>query len=299
MAYEKQIWNQYDDLKTEEENIENGAVVTDNRMNHIEEGIEAHTNDLKNPHKVTAAQVGLGNVPNYAAATEEEALAGECNDTVMTPSLTKAAAKSYVTKEDVGLSNVTNDEQATKTEFNAHTANKSNPHSVTASQVGAYSKTETDSKLALKANDSEVIHNTGDETIAGKKSFTDDMSVSNLVVTGKISTVNDIPLTKVTNWNSGWSGNAYYKVRNGQVTLVFQGVSTPAIAGAGSAPFAVPDLNFSVRTIVTNGYIVSGGANYPTKINFTGSSIIISALDGTSIAAQTGGLWLTTTQEII
>lgn len=42
MAYEKQIWNQYDDLKTEEENIENGAVVTDNRMNHIEEGIEAH-----------------------------------------------------------------------------------------------------------------------------------------------------------------------------------------------------------------------------------------------------------------
>jgi len=181
----------------------------------------------------------------------------------------------------------------------SHINNKSNPHSVTASQVGAYSKTEADSKLALKANDSDVVHNTGDETIAGKKSFTDDMSVSNLKVTGAISTVNDIPLTKVTNWNSGWSGNAYYKVRNGQVTLVFQGVSTPAIAAAGSAPFAVPGLNFSVRTIVTNGYIVSGGATYPTKISFTGSSIIISALDGTSIAAQTGGLWLTTTQEII
>jgi len=171
MAYEKQIWNQYDDLKTEEENIENGAVVTDNRMNHIEEGIEAHTTDFKNPHKVTAAQVGLGNVPNYAAATKEEALAGESNGTIMTPSLTKAAAKSYVTKEDVGLSNVTNDEQATKTEFNAHTANKSNPHSVTASQVGAYSKTEADSKLALKANDAEVVHKTGNETIAGNKSF--------------------------------------------------------------------------------------------------------------------------------
>ncbi len=179
MAYEKQIWNQYDALKTEEENIENGAVVTDNRMNHIEEGIDqtntslqGHIVDKTNPHSVTAEQVGLGNVPNYAAATEEEALAGESNDTVMTPSLTKAAAKSHVTKEDVGLSDVTNDEQATKTEFNAHTANKSNPHAVTASQVGAYSKTEADSKLALKANESEVIHNTGDETIAGTKTFT-------------------------------------------------------------------------------------------------------------------------------
>lgn len=298
MAYEKQIWNQYDALKTEEENIENGAVVTDNRMNHIEEGIEAHTTDFKNPHKVTAAQVGLGNVPNYAAATEDEALAGESNDTIMTPNLTKAAAKSYVTKEDVGLSNVTNDEQATKTDFNAHTANKSNPHSVTASQVGAYSKTETDSKLALKANDSEVVHNTGDETIAGKKTFTGDMSVSNLVVTGAISTVNDIPLTKVTNWNSGWSGNAYYKVRNGQVTLVFQGVTAPALSSSGSVPFAIPGLTFSLRCINTAGYIIVSGTNYKTKVDFNNSTIVISESGGTPLGSG-GILWLTITQEII
>ncbi len=482
MAYEKQIWNKYDDLKTEEENIENGAVVTDNRMNHIEEGIEAHTADLKNPHKVTAAQVGLGNVQNFGLATEDEAKQGISNAKYMTPSLTQAVlsaninsiayansadgtdgfttvypnlnlldgtkdfsgtwvnldsnkwtddgtykglavkkrtgqwqglyktftapkdgvytfsayikasgattninrysmvngvsgtvvimrsnfdwhidtvtvslktgqtaffryeistnnadailwtaghkwepgstatpymtSSSEVTTADwpkyIGFSNTVKTNKSASdyawfpvkdseltNKVDSHVNNKANPHSVTASQVGAYSKTEADSKLALKANDAEVIHNTGDETIAGKKVFTDDMSVSNLKVTGAISTVNDIPLTKVTNWNSGWSGNAYYKVRNGQVTLVFQGVSTPAIAAAGSAPFAVPGLNFSVRTIVTNGYIVSGGATYPTKINFTGSSIVISALDGTSIAAQTGGLWLTTTQEII
>ncbi len=53
----------------------------------------------------------------------------------------------------------------------SHINNKSNPHAVTASQVGAYSKTEADSKLALKANDSEVVHKTGDETISGSKSF--------------------------------------------------------------------------------------------------------------------------------
>lgn len=118
MSYEKQTWNKYDDLKTEEENIVNGAVVTDNRMNHIEEGIESndkanssqaqsmnkHIADTANPHKVTALQVGLDKVDNV--------------------------------------------QQATKTDFDSHVNNKSNPHAVTASQVGAYSKSETDTKFA-------------------------------------------------------------------------------------------------------------------------------------------------------
>lgn len=42
-----------------------------------------------------------------------------------------------VTKAQVGLGNVDNAKQATKTEFDTHVANKSNPHGVTASQVGA------------------------------------------------------------------------------------------------------------------------------------------------------------------
>ena len=41
-----------------------------------------------------------------------------------------------VTKSQVGLGNVTNDKQATKTEFDSHTGNKSNPHGVTKSQLG-------------------------------------------------------------------------------------------------------------------------------------------------------------------
>lgn len=41
-----------------------------------------------------------------------------------------------VTKAQVGLGNVTNVEQATKQEFNAHTTNRNNPHGVTKSQVG-------------------------------------------------------------------------------------------------------------------------------------------------------------------
>ena len=156
MVYEKQTWNKYDDLKTEEENIQNGAVVTDNRMNHLEDGISAidleitsHESNKTNPHSVTKEQVGLSNVANYGIATEAEATAGTSNAKYMTPSLTKKAAKSYVDKTDVGLSNVDNVKQASKSEFDEHTANKNNPHSVTATQVGAYTKSETDAKFKV------------------------------------------------------------------------------------------------------------------------------------------------------
>ena len=103
MSYEKQTWNKYDDLKTEEENIENGAVVTDNRMNHMESGIGDNDNNLashlantNNPHKVTAAQVGLGNVQNFGLATEDEAKQGISNAKYMTPSLTQAVLSANI-----------------------------------------------------------------------------------------------------------------------------------------------------------------------------------------------------------
>lgn len=92
MAYEKQTWIPYDDNKTEEQNIQDGAVVTAERMNHLETGLDEHDKNTTNPHKVNKDQVGLGNVTNV--------------------------------------------EQASKTEFNSHTSNKTNPHGVTKTQVG-------------------------------------------------------------------------------------------------------------------------------------------------------------------
>lgn len=108
---------------------------------------DSHTSDNSNPHKVTAAQIGLDKVDNI--------------------------------------------QQAAKTDFDSHVNNKANPHAVTASQVGAYSKTEADVKFATgqslidlsttvegKADDSAVVHKTGNESIAGKKTFTDDVEVN-------------------------------------------------------------------------------------------------------------------------
>lgn len=108
MLYEKQNWISYDDNKTEEENIQAGAVVTAERMNHLENGIAEHDKNMSNPHKVTKAQIGLENVDNV--------------------------------------------KQASKSEFDLHLSNKSNPHKVTASQVGAYTKIESDSRFVTQTN---------------------------------------------------------------------------------------------------------------------------------------------------
>lgn len=81
--------------------------------------MEFHTTNTNNPHGVTKAQVGLGNVPNYTTATEEEALAGVSKTTLLTPYLA-----------NLMLTNSTDQPLA------AHLLDKNNPHSVTAAQVG-------------------------------------------------------------------------------------------------------------------------------------------------------------------
>ena len=125
MAYEKQTWIPYDDNKTEEQNIQAGAVVTAERINHLEDGLDEHDKDTTNPHKVTKAQVGLGNVTNVEQAPKTDLTSHTSNKT----------NPHGVTKSQVGLGNVSNVEQASKTEFNSHVADKTNPHSVTKAQV--------------------------------------------------------------------------------------------------------------------------------------------------------------------
>ncbi|MET4548096.1 pyocin knob domain-containing protein [Lactococcus lactis] len=187
MSYEKQTWNQYDELKTEEENIKNGAVVTDNRMNHMESGIgdndnnlASHLADTNNPHKVTAAQVGLGNVDNVkqAAKTDFDSHVNNKNN------------PHTVTAVQIGLDKVINVKQASKVEFDSHTSDISNPHKVTATQVGAYSKDESDQKLATQkqAIDSHVNNKSNPHAVTASQvgAYTKAESDSKFTISGSV-----------------------------------------------------------------------------------------------------------------
>lgn len=82
--------------------------------------VTAHENRKDNPHAVTKTQVGLGNVPNYPVATEQEAVDGTSDDRFMTPLKVSKA---------IG---------ATAGSLASHINNKNNPHNTTKDQVGLF-----------------------------------------------------------------------------------------------------------------------------------------------------------------
>ena len=81
--------------------------------------LAAHIANTSNPHSVTATQVGLGNVQDYGIASQAEAEAGTVSNKYMTPQRTSQAITALAL-----------------TPLTTHTSNTSNPHSVTATQVG-------------------------------------------------------------------------------------------------------------------------------------------------------------------
>ena len=84
--------------------------------------LEAHTTGKSNPHGVTKAQVGLGDVPNVTTNNQ-------------TPTYTEATALSELTSGEKLAEAFGKIAKAVK-EFISHLANKNNPHSVTKAQIG-------------------------------------------------------------------------------------------------------------------------------------------------------------------
>lgn len=166
--------------------------------------INAHTSNVSNPHKVIASQVGLGNVPNVATNdqtptyTEASVLSTIVSGEKLSISfgkIMKAISDLIshignklnphgVTKAQVGLGNADNTSDINKpvstaqntaisnaktevqNNLNAHMANTSNPHSVTAHQVGAYTQSETDTKIASLIDSAPETLNTLNELAA-------------------------------------------------------------------------------------------------------------------------------------
>lgn len=79
------------------------------------------------------------------------------------------------------------------------------------------------------ANNSEVVHLTGDETIEGKKTFTEDLKANSLEVTGDLPKGN---LTAKTGFTV--SGDAWYRVKNGMLQISCTGISITANVPVGA-----------------------------------------------------------------
>ena len=152
--------------KTSENPVQNKVVATE--IEGMKNATDTHVANKENPHAVTAEQVGLGNVDNTSDAdkpvsTAQATAIGEAKtiaESAQTTADTHAAKTNNphsVTAEQVGLGNVDNTSDADKPvstaqataiaeakkagtdaqdDIDTHTENVSNPHNVTAEQVG-------------------------------------------------------------------------------------------------------------------------------------------------------------------
>lgn len=95
--------------------------------------LTSHLNDKNDPHDVVKAQLGLHLVENFPVSTLAQAVAGTHRESYLTPQRFYEAA----------------DVQA-KAPLDQHTANKQNPHKVTAAQVGVHTQAQLDALTAQK-----------------------------------------------------------------------------------------------------------------------------------------------------
>ncbi len=100
----------------------------------------SHTANTSNPHDVTATQVGLGNVTNESKTTlfTDSALTGSttANNLSITGTLSKTTTDLVTNLNADLLDGQHGTFYTANTNFASHTANTSNPHSVTSTQVG-------------------------------------------------------------------------------------------------------------------------------------------------------------------
>lgn len=71
------------------------------RITNIDFEIIAHIADKKNPHGTTKNDVGLGNVPNWGAASKSDAEAGTNNTRMMSPLRTKEAILAFASEATI------------------------------------------------------------------------------------------------------------------------------------------------------------------------------------------------------
>lgn len=147
--------------------------------------INAHVLDYGNPHQTNKSQIGLANVNNYGTADSATTLIGTATNLHTTPKGVIDAIKTLVAND-----------------FHEHAINTSNPHAVTAEQVGAYDKTAINNLLlGYLAIDGKAVNSTKfdgmvideykDYVLAGKSASTgtfnqrNEQEYKDWVLTGK------------------------------------------------------------------------------------------------------------------
>ncbi len=118
------------------------AVYSPHQQYALASELTAHKNATNNPHSVTKAQVGLGNVPNLAP-----------ND--MTITFEEAVNRDNIATSET-LSTLFGKIKKVITDVIAHLTNTNNPHTVTLAQVGGAAASHSHSALDINSGENDA-----------------------------------------------------------------------------------------------------------------------------------------------
>lgn len=123
------------------------------------------------------------------------------------------------------------------------------------------------------ANNSEVVHLTGDETIAGKKTFTGTVSANNLEITGDKDWTD---LTPLNNFKVDGTSKLQYCIEKGVLYINIQGTITPAISLA--TPAVIAKLPFDIKN--SHNFSASVASSSGSGRYANSSAVIFVSTDG-------------------
>lgn len=129
------------DVSGIEKDLSGYKTTVSNNFTNTNKTIKDHIDSTNNPHGVTKNQIGLEHVNNTSDLDKPISSA-----TQKALDLKANSEHKHEVAEVNGLQGSINGLQ---TNFNSHISNKTNPHGVTAEQVGTYTKNEIDNKLSL------------------------------------------------------------------------------------------------------------------------------------------------------
>lgn len=102
----------------------------------VQAQLERHRQNVDNPHQVTKAQLGLGDVGNWPMAVESDITEGTSTTTLVNPAMLETVRLAVMTSLTEAVSTLNDTlSQLNETLVN-HQANHDNPHQVTKAQVG-------------------------------------------------------------------------------------------------------------------------------------------------------------------
>ena len=274
----KQFEDEVNTRKTEDEELQNS--------------LNVHITDTSNPHGVTAEQIGLDKVPNVAT-----------NDQTPTYS------------QNSSLSNITSGEKLSVSfgkimkaiaDLISHIGSKSNPHSVTKSQVGLdkVPNVTTDNQSPTFTEAATRANITSGETLSTlfgkiKKFFTD---LKTVAFTGSYTDLSNKP-TSMQNPNSlTLTMNGSSSIYNGSATAskswyapTSAGTAGYSLIGSGSGapvwqgpPYAecTTQGNVAAKTVSISNFRLVIGARIVVKFNYTHTSTDNATLNVSSTGAK-------------